>query len=131
MRMRLVRELHPRSCLELGTGFAYQAAALELNGAGRLTTLDVAAPWATIAERRFAELGLDEKVELRRGTIDETLDGVLQDASPVDYAFLDAEHTEVATIKHFDGVLPVLASGAVVSRGLAMGRMGIAVISDA
>src|SRR5688572_21226429 len=34
--MRLVRELAPRSCLELGTGFglstAYQAAALELNG---------------------------------------------------------------------------------------------------
>src|SRR5215218_306872 len=42
--MRLVRELRPRSCLELGTGLgisgAYQAASLELNRAGELTTLD-------------------------------------------------------------------------------------------
>ena len=42
--MRLVRELRPHSCLELGTGVGvsagYQAAAMELNGVGRLLTLD-------------------------------------------------------------------------------------------
>src|SRR5215212_6291906 len=41
--MCLVRELAPRSCLELGAGFgvsgAYQAAGLELAGSGRLITL--------------------------------------------------------------------------------------------
>lgn len=116
--MRFVRQLGPRSGLELGTGFgisgAYQAAALELTGVGRLTTMDVAGEWAAIAERGFSELGLAGRVELRRGSIDETLDSVLRDVSPIDYAFLDADHTREATIKHFDAVLPALAPGAAV-----------------
>jgi predicted O-methyltransferase YrrM len=116
--MRLVCELGSLSCLELGTGFgisgAYQAAALELRGKGRLTTLDVAGEWAAIAERGFSELGLDGRVDIRRGDIDETLEGVLEETSPVDYAFLDAEHTERATVRHFDAVIPHLAPGAVV-----------------
>ena len=155
--MRLVRELRPRSCLELGTGFgisgAYQAAALELGGGGgALTTLDVAAEWSTIAERGFSELGLDGRVELRRGKIEETLPGVLHDAGPLDYCFLDAEHTEAATVAHFDAVLPHLAAVAVVddilrndemrrawrtisrrdrvSAAVGTGRMGVALIAS-
>ena len=42
--MRIVRELSPRACLELGAGYgisaAYQGAALELNGSGTLTTME-------------------------------------------------------------------------------------------
>ena len=114
---RLVRELRPRSCLELGTGLglssAYQAAALELNGDGRLTTLDFHEA-ARIAERGFSELGLDHRVELRFGDIDELLPELLPRIAPVDYAFLDAEHSEMATTRHFDLLLPHLADDAVV-----------------
>jgi predicted O-methyltransferase YrrM len=116
--MRLVCELGPKSCLELGTGFgisgAYQAAALELNGKGRMITLDVAGQWAAIAERGFSELELDGRVDIRRGDIDETLGGVLEETSPIEYTFLDAEHTERATVRHFDALIPHLARGAVV-----------------
>lgn len=115
---RLVRELAPSSCLELGTGLglsaAYQGAALELNGHGQLITLD-AHEAARIAERGVAELGLEHRVRLEFGLIDETLDALLERVGPVDYALLDADHSEEATVRHFDAVLPHLADGAVVA----------------
>lgn len=115
--MGIVRELGPRTSLELGTGFgisgSYQAAALELAGRGRLVTLDIA-QWADEAERGFAELGLAARVELRRGDIDQVLPGLLEDVAELDYAFVDAEHTEDATISYFDALSPYLAPGAVV-----------------
>ena len=115
--MRLVRELRPSSCLELGTGFglsgAYQAAALELNGRGRLVTLDGAAARAEIAEEGFAGFGL-APVEVRVGRLSEILDAELARADPVDYAFVDANHDEDATRFYFDSMAPHLAVTAVV-----------------
>jgi predicted O-methyltransferase YrrM len=156
--LRLVRELLPRSCLELGSGLgisaAYMGAALELNGNGRLTTLDAAADWAGIAAEGFGALGLDERIELQIGPIEDTLPAALRGTAPVDLAFLDAEHTQEATRRHFEAVLPSLSDGAVlvfddvdlspemrrawkrirrhrrVSVAVAVRRMGLAVISD-
>ncbi len=72
---------------------------------------------------------------------------------PIDYAFLDADHTEEATCEHFDILLPHLSPGAVVllddimlstgmrrawrairrrervSASLALGRMGVVAVS--
>jgi predicted O-methyltransferase YrrM len=116
--MRLLRELCPRSCLELGTGFgisaAYQAAALELNGAGTLTTLEAADQWAGIAQQGLSTMELDARVELELGPIADTLQGVLKRTAPVDYALLDAEHTERATVEQFDALVPHLSATAVV-----------------
>ena len=115
--MRLVRELRPRSCLELGTGFGlsalYQAAALELNRAGTLTTLEGAPDYAAIAEQGFSVLGLDQRVALEVGPITETLGRVAARAAPIDFAFVDADHTEEATMEQFDAMLPHLSAAAV------------------
>lgn len=115
--MMLVRELAPSSCLELGTGWglsaAYQGAALELNGVGELVTLD-GDDASRLGEQGIAALGLDHRVSLEFGPIDETLPGVLGRAAPVDYAFLDADHSEAATVRHFNAVLEGLAGEAVV-----------------
>lgn len=115
--VRLVGAVAPRSCLELGTGLglsaAYEAGALELRGEGRLVTMDFHEA-ARIGERGFAELELSDRVELAFGDIDETLPAVLDRVAPVDYAMLDAEHTEEATVRHFEAVAPRLADGAVV-----------------
>jgi predicted O-methyltransferase YrrM len=116
--MRTVRELSPRSCLELGTGFgisaAYQAAALELNGAGSLTSLERIEGLGAIAEEGLSRLGLEGRVQLRLGSIDDSLAGVLEGAGQIDYALLDADHTEDATMAHFAALLPHLRAGAIV-----------------
>jgi predicted O-methyltransferase YrrM len=114
---RLVRRLRPASCLELGTGLgvsaAYQAAALEANGAGRLITVDTA-EHARSAERGFAELGLDHRAELLIGPPGESLELALGRAAPVDFALLDADHSEEATLRDFAAIVPRLAPRAVV-----------------
>lgn len=151
--LRLVRELSPRRCLELGTALgistAYQAAALELNGSGTLTTLEGARAWASVAEEGLSTLGLGDRTTVEVGPIDETLTETLARIGPVDYAYLDADHAEEATVKHFDAILPHIAPGGIavlddisyswemwrawntvrqrsrVSAGLALGRMGV------
>jgi predicted O-methyltransferase YrrM len=155
-QMRLVRELAPQSCLELGTGLgistAYQAAALELNGAGTLTTLEGAQTWGAVAEQGLSALGLGTRTEVRLGPIDDTLPDVLERIAPVDYAFLDADHTEEATLQHFELIVPhlspegivvlddisfsremwrawkAIARGDRISIGLSLGRMGVVAV---
>lgn len=116
--MSLVREVAPTSCLELGTGFgtsaAYQGAALQINGSGRLIALDQEERLAEIAREGFSELGLEERVILKLGPIGETLEAAASSAAPLGYAFIDAEHTERATVENFERLLPHLADGAVV-----------------
>ena len=60
---KLIREFKPSTCLELGTALGisacYQAAALKLNQAGNLTTLEGADSLALIAKQHFQALGLD------------------------------------------------------------------------
>ncbi len=154
--LRLIRELSPRSCLELGTGLglsaAYQAAALELNDSGLLVTLEGAQAWAVVAEQGLDELGLAGRARVERGSIDDVLPPLAAELAPIDYAFLDADHSEKATVKHFEFVLPHLAPGAVVllddithsedmarawaaignneraSASMALGRMGVVAI---
>ncbi len=113
--MRLVRELRPSSVLELGSGFgvsaAYQAAALRMNGAGRLTTLEGSEPMAAHARGTLDSLGFEE-TRVRVGPIAETLPEEVERARPIDFAFVDAEHQASATLQHFRALLPGLASPA-------------------
>jgi predicted O-methyltransferase YrrM len=116
--MRLVSELGPRSSIELGSGVgisgAYQAAGLRRGEAGGIVTLDSNPDWAKLAREGFEDLGLAGTIELRLGDIAETLPGVLEEIAPLDYAFVDAEHTEEGTIAYFDALSPHLAPEAVV-----------------
>ena len=116
--LRLIRELSPRSCLELGTGLglsaAYQAAALELNGSGSLTTMEGAAGWAAVAAQGLDDLGLGERARVEVGAIDDLLPELAARLDPIDYAFLDADHSVQATLEHFEVLLPHLSPGATV-----------------
>lgn len=137
--LRLVCELRPRSCFELGTGFgisgAYLAAGLELNGAGRLVSVDVKPQLARIAAEGFQALGL-ERVSVHSGSGEAVLDAAISEAAPIEFAFLDADHREAATVAALDRILPHAGPGAVIvlddvaARWAGMGRAWRRVESD-
>lgn len=113
---RLVRQLRPGRCVEMGTclgvSAAYQAAALERNGAGQLVTIEGAADRSRIAARTLAGLGL-ARVDLRVGRFNEVLLDVLAE-EPADLVFVDGHHDEEATLRYYDQLAALVAPRAVV-----------------
>lgn len=114
---QIIRQLKPASCIEmgacLGISGGYQAAALELNGSGRLVTMEGAPSFAQIAAKNLQSLGLGHRAKVVVGRFHDTLVGVLVETKPVDYCFIDGHHDEAATIEYFERVLPCLAPRAV------------------
>ncbi|MCH9664098.1 MAG: class I SAM-dependent methyltransferase [Gammaproteobacteria bacterium] len=114
---KLLRKTKPQTCLELGTclgiSACYQAAALELNGEGRLITMEGAEPVAALAQQTIDKLGHD-RVSIVVGRFQDTLDGVLKSDSPFDYAFVDGHHEGPATIDYCNRIFQVLTDEAVV-----------------
>lgn len=113
----LTRRLRPERVLELGTclgiSASYLAAGLDLNGMGRLVTLEGAGALADRSGRNLRALGL-RNTEVVPGLFRHTLPGVLDRHHPVDLAFVDGHHDEHATLEYFDLVVPALADHAVV-----------------
>lgn len=114
---RLIREFRPSVCLELGTclgiSASFQAAALKLNQAGKIVTLEGAELLASLAQRNFQSLGLDN-VSIVIGRFQDTLDGVLNEHAPLDYAFIDGHHDEKATMTYFEQIFPFLSDKAII-----------------
>jgi len=113
---RLIRELKPRTCLELGTALgisgSYQAASLKLNCVGTLVTLEGAAPFAAIAEAGFQFLKLNNTLVVP-GRFQDTLSQVLRQHAPIDYAFIDGHHDGAATQEYFEQIAGAAAETAI------------------
>lgn len=109
---QLVRKFQPNAIVELGCcvgiSASYQAAAQNLNERGRLWTLEGASELAAVSREHFLELALDN-VTVVQGRFQDTLDGVIGEAAPIDYAFIDGHHDEQATLDYFEQLLPHLA----------------------
>ena len=114
---KLIRELKPSVCLELGTllgiSTAYQAAALELNQHGRIVSIEGAKSLASLAKKNFEKLGLKERVMVRVGRFQDILQDVLREQKHIDFAFVDGHHTENATLKYFNLIYPFLSEDGV------------------
>jgi len=116
MLFKLIRKFQPQTCVELGTAVgisaAYQAAALTLNGAGTLFTLEGAPSLAQLSTENLRGLGLTN-VEVVPGRFQDTLAGVLDQHQPIGYAFIDGHHDGQATLAYFEQIYPHLAERAV------------------
>jgi predicted O-methyltransferase YrrM len=114
---RLVRELAPETCLELGTCLgisgAYIAAAMQLNGKGRLITIEGSDALAERAKANFAELGCTT-VETVTGRFQDALPAVLGKTGAIDIVFIDGHHDGPATLRYFETIAPSLRDDAVV-----------------
>jgi len=115
---KLVRHLGPTKCLELGTclgiSAAYQSAALKLNGAGELVSLEGSPSIAGVASETLSNMGLQEIASVTVGPFHQTLEEALVSNSPIDFFFNDGHHDYDAVLKYFDQALPHLSPDAVV-----------------
>jgi len=111
---KLIRELQPEMCLELGTclgiSASFQSTALQLNGHGRLTTLEASSSRVALARQNLDRLGV-ENVEIVQGWFTDTLPGVLESVPPIEFAFVDGHHDEHATQDYFHRIAPHTVPG--------------------
>ena len=109
----LVRQQRPLSCVEMGTcvgvSGSYIAAALKLNGCGKLVTLEGGEALADVARRNFSALSLEGIAQVVVGPFHETLAQAFMAASPIDFIFIDGHHDEDATKNYLAMALPYLA----------------------
>jgi len=113
---KIIRGFRPNTCLELGTclgiSTSYQAAALALNGKGRIITIEGADQLAKLANNNFRKLNLANVISVT-GRFQDTLSVILQKHSPVDHAFIDGHHDMQATLSYFHQITPHLANESV------------------
>jgi predicted O-methyltransferase YrrM len=104
----LVREFGPQRAIELGTNVgissAYQAAGLQVNGAGgRIATLEASPYRLRVARALHGRVGL-HNLDYRQGLFSDTLDAAVADFGPFDFAFIDGHHQYGPTLDYFDRV---------------------------
>ncbi|HIA30630.1 MAG TPA: class I SAM-dependent methyltransferase [Candidatus Marinimicrobia bacterium] len=87
----------------------YQAVALSLNKAGKIVTIEGAKTLAKYAEQNIETIGL-ENVRVVAGRFQDVLDEVLNESSPIDFAFIDGHHDEKAIMRYFEQIIPFLSN---------------------
>ncbi len=111
---RLVEHLKPQYLLELGTSLGITTAYLATAADGAVVhTMEGSDAIADVAEDTFRRLHLTN-IQIHRGHIDDTLAGVLEDLPQVDFAYLDANHTEEATWWYFSQIVEKCVESSVV-----------------
>lgn len=113
---RIARDTAPRVLLELGTNLGISSAYLAAGGRGHgsfVITLDGAPARLKLAQWLHRDLKLSG-VAYRVGRFQQTLKPVLEERSPIDFAFIDGNHRRIPTLDYFDAIHPHLTDGALV-----------------
>ncbi|NET38254.1 MAG: class I SAM-dependent methyltransferase [Cyanothece sp. SIO1E1] len=104
----LVREFQPTVVIELGTNIgisaSYLAAALQMQGHGKLITFEVSPYRQRLAQDLHQTLGLSN-VQYALGLFEDTLQPTLNTLEPVDFAFIDGHHQYRSTLDYFNLVM--------------------------
>lgn len=113
----LVREVKPSVIVELGTNMgisgAYLTAACELNGSGKVYTLEGSPSLVQRARHTFRMLGLS-RVEVLEGMFQKTLPELLEkEKNNISFVFLDGHHRKAATLRYVQQIMPSLTDEAV------------------
>jgi len=113
--LRLVKFLKPRTILETGTGTGFSAAALALgNSNAAVYTVDAVQQLSDLARRHHRDAGI-ANVRYAVGDLDAALVDMAKKITPIDFVYLDANHTREATLRYFEGLLPHLSPNACIA----------------
>lgn len=111
----LIRQFEPNRGIEFGTSVGisalYQAAAMERNGHGELTTMEMLADFSRAARKSASKLGLDHRITFKQGNFDELLPQLLK-SNTIDFAFIDGNHDGEATRSYYSQLRPALDDSA-------------------
>jgi predicted O-methyltransferase YrrM len=103
---RIVAHLKPKNLIELGTCLGVTSLYLhKANPNAQLTTIEGCQEIADVAAKNFA-ISEAENINLRVGNFDDVLPEVLEKGQQIDFIFIDGNHTEEATLRYFDWILP-------------------------
>lgn len=104
-----------RRALEIGTFTGYSALCIArgLQNGATLTCLDQSGEWTQIAQRFWQRAHIADRIELRLGDANETLQTLVNEGSaPFDFVFIDAYKIDYEN--YFDIVMPHLPPNALV-----------------
>ncbi len=103
---RLVAHLKPKSLVELGTCLGVTSLYLNhANPSAQLITIEGCQEIADVAAKNF-EVSEAKNIDLLVGNFDVVLPEVLEKVKQIDFVFIDGNHTEAATLRYFDWILP-------------------------
>lgn len=103
---RLVAHFGPKNLIELGTCLGVTSLYLhKANPSARLITIEGCREIASVAAKNF-EISEAKNIKLLIGNFDVVLPEVLKTEQKVDFVFIDGNHTEEATLRYFDWILP-------------------------
>ena len=91
----LVRAIGAKRALEIGsfTGYSGLAIASALPADGKLVCCDMSEEWTAIARRYWTKAGVMDRIDLRLGPAQTTLDTLIAEKASFDFAFIDADKT--------------------------------------
>ena len=90
----LIRTLGARNVIEIGvfTGYSTLAMAMAIPPGGKIVAMDVSEKWAAIGQEYWQRSGYADRIDLRIGPANDTLDALVDAglAGSFDFAFVDA-----------------------------------------
>lgn len=114
----LVRDSGARTVLELGASVGLSAAWLAAGTAdspdAHVHTIEGVPDIAQIARETLASLGWSDRCTVHVGRFKDVLPDVLEQAAPIDIAFVDGDHAGQPTLDYLEQMLPHLSPGAIV-----------------
>ena len=112
----LVRLVEAKRIVEVGTftGYSCLVMALALPENGQIVTCDISEEFTEIAWRFWQEAGVADKIELRIGLAEETLNDALNngEAGTFDMAFIDADKENYKV--YYENCLKLLRPGGLI-----------------
>lgn len=110
----LAASIGAREALEIGTFTGYSALCIArgLAEGGRLTCLDMSAPWTGIGRPYWERAGVSHKIDLRIGPALKLLPDVLADGRVLDFVFIDADKSGYDA--YYEAVLPRVRQGGLI-----------------